>query len=116
MMPVFGKTPLHCRRFVYGYSLDSSDFPCYFVWPHRTQGGSFWLLESQTDRYVDLSLAGFLRPLGIRHFYDAFSLHAEVSIRTAAIEAFHFQEGDLSSDLVVSVDAACARGWADHKE
>ena len=55
-------------------------------------------------------------PLGIRHFYDAFSLHAEVSIRTAAIEAFQFQEGDLSSDLVVSVDPACARGWADHKE
>ena len=73
-------------------------------------------MESQTNRYVDLSLAGFLRPLGIRHFYDAFGLHAEVSIRTAAIEAFQFQEGDLSSDLVVSVDAACARGWADHKE
>ena len=36
--------------------------------------------ESQTDRYVDLSLAEFLRPLGIRHFYDAFSLHAEISI------------------------------------
>ncbi len=59
-------TPLHCRRFLYGYSLDSSDFPCYFVWPHRTQGNSFWLLESQTNRYVDLSLAGFLRPLGIQ--------------------------------------------------
>ncbi len=73
MMPVAGKTPLHCRRFVYGYSLDGSDFPCYFLWPHRTPGDSFWLLESQTHRYVDLSQAGFLRPLGIRHFYDAFS-------------------------------------------
>ena len=52
----------------------------------------------------------------IRHFYDAFSLHAEVSIRAAAIEAFQLQEGDLSGDLLVSVDAAVARGWADHQE
>ena len=44
MMPVAGKTPLHCRRFVYGYSLDGSDFPCHFLWPHRTPGDSFWLL------------------------------------------------------------------------
>ena len=116
MMPCVGKSPLHCRRFVYGYSLDGSDFPCYFLWPHRTQENNFWLLESQTHRYVDLSLADFLQPLGIRHFYDAFSLNAEVSIRTAALDAFQFQESDLSSDLLVSADAACARGWADHKE
>ena len=80
LAPVHGKTPLHGRRFVYGYSLDGSDFPCYFLWPVRTQEDSFWLLESQTQRYVDLEQAGFLRPLGIRHFYDAFSLRAEVSI------------------------------------
>ena len=76
---------------------------------------SFWLLESQTHRYVDLSQAGFLRPLGIRHFYDAFSLHAEVSIR-AAIDTFQFQQSDLSSDLVISSEAAVARGWAEHQE
>ena len=87
MAPVQGKTPLHCRRFVYGYSLDGSDFPCYFLWPVRTAEGSFWLLESQTRQYVDLEQAGFLKPLGLRHFYDAFSLRAEVSIRTAAISA-----------------------------
>ena len=116
MMPCEGKPPVHCRRFVYGYSLDGSDFPCYFVWPHRTQENNFWLLESQTHRHVDLSLAGFLQPLGIRHFYDAFGLNAEVSIRTAALDAFQLQENDLSSDLLVSADAACARGWTDHKE
>ena len=117
MMPVAGKTPLHCRRFVYGYSLDDgSDFPCYLLWPRRTPGGSFWLLESQTHRYVDLSQAGFLRPLGIRHFYDAFSLHAEVSIRAAAIDAFQFQPSDVSSDLVISSEAAVARGRAEHQE
>ena len=64
LAPVHGKTRLHGRRFVYGYSLDGSDFPCYFLWPVRTQEDSFWLLESQTHRYVDLEQAGFLRPLG----------------------------------------------------
>ena len=64
MMPCVGKSPLHCRRFVYGYRLDGSDFPCYFLWPHRAQENNFWLLESQTHRYVDLSLADFLQPLG----------------------------------------------------
>ena len=116
MMPVAGKAPLHCRRFVYGYSLDGSDLPCYFLWPLRTTGDSFLLLESPTHPYVDLSQAGFLRPLGIRHFYDAFSLHAEVSIRTAAIDAFQFQPSDVSSDLVISSEAAVARGWAERQE
>ena len=118
LAPAHGKTPLHCRRFVYGYSLDGSDFPCYFLWPVRTQEDSFWLLESQTQRYVDLEQAGFLRPLGIRHFYDAFSLRAEVSIRTAAIAAFQFQPEEVSSgsDLIISSAAAIARGWAEHQE
>ena len=114
--PVHGKTPLHGRRFVYGYSLDGSDFPCYLLWPVRTQEDSFWRLESQTHRYVDLEQAGFLRPLGIRHFYDAFSLRAEVSIRTAAVEAFQFKPDEVSSDLIISTAAAVARGWAEHQE
>ena len=109
-----GKSPLHCRRFVYGYSLDGSDFPCYFLWPHRTPEHGFWLLESQTHRYVDLNLAGFLQPLGLRHFYDAFGLKADVSIRASALDAFQLQEADLSSDLLVTATAAMARGWTDH--
>ena len=75
-------------------------------------------LESQTRRFVDLTQAGFLRPLGIRHFYDAFSLRAEaeVSIRTGAIAAFEFQPEEVSSDLIISTAAAIARGWAEHQE
>ena len=114
LAPEQGKTPLHGRRFVYGYSLDGSDFPCYLLWPLRTQAGSYCLLESQTRRFVDLEHAVFLHPLGLRHFYDAFSLRAEVSIRSAALAAFQLQEEDLSSDLVLSVAAAAARGWANH--
>ena len=116
IVPIHGKTPLHGRRFVYGFSLDGSDFPCCLLWPVRTQGNSFWLLESQTHRYVDLEHAGFLRPLGIRHFYDGFSLRAVVSIRTAAVDAFQFKPDEVASDLIISTAAAVARGWAEHQE
>ena len=116
LAPIGGKTPLHGRRFVYGYSLDGSDFPCYLVWPWRTEDNSFFLLESQTHRYVALDKAGFLHPLGLRHFYDGFSLRAEISIRSAALVAFDLQEDELSSDLILSQAAVVARGWADHQE
>ena len=116
LAPNAGKTPLHGRRFVYGYSLDGSDFPCYLLWPWRTRTSSFCLLESQTRRYVDLDQAGFLHPLGLRHFYDGFSLRAEVGIRSSALMAFQFQEEDVSSDLVLSHAAVVAKGWADHQE
>ena len=107
LAPNAGKTPLHGRRFVYGYSLDGSDFPCYLLWPLRTRASSFCLLESQTRRYVDLAQAGFLHPLGLRHFYDGFSLRAEVSIRSSALAAFQLQEEQA---------AVIAKGWADHQE
>ena len=90
LAPNAGKTPLHGRRFVYGYSLDGSDFPCYLLWPLRASS-----LESQTRRYVDLAQAGFLHPLGLRHFYDGFSLRAEVGIRSSALAAFQLQEEDV---------------------
>ena len=73
-------------------------------------------LSCQTHRYADLSLADFFEPLGKRDFYDAFGVHAEVSIRAAALDAFQLQEDDLAGDLLVSADAASARGWTDHKE
>ena len=75
-----------------------------------------FLLESQTHRYVALDQAGFLHPLGLRHFYDGFSLRAGISIRAAALVAFGFQEHELSSDLILSQAAVVARGWADHQE
>ena len=95
---------------MYGYSLDGSDFPCYLLWPKRTPTGSLCLLESQTQWYVDIEHAGFLHPLGLRHFYDRFSLRAEVSIRLPALEAFQLQEEEVSPDLVLSRAAVAARG------
>ena len=101
---------------MYGYSLDGSDFPCYLVWPWRTDSNSFFLLESQSRRYVALDQAGFLHPLGLRHFYDGFSLRAGISIRSAALAAFDLHEDELSNDLIVSQAAVVDRGWIDHQE
>ena len=69
LAPESGKFHFTGRRFVYGYSRDGSDFPCYLLWPLRTQAGSFCLLESQTRRFVDI----------------------EHGIRPAALAAFHLQ-------------------------
>ena len=38
------------------------------------------------------------------------------SIRTSALDAFHSQELELSSDLLVATAAAVERGWCDHEE
>ena len=63
LSPQPGKTPLYGRRFVYGHSLDGSDFPCYLLWPVRTPTGSYCLLESQTQQYVDMEHVDHLHPL-----------------------------------------------------
>ena len=63
-----------------------------------------------------LDQAGFLHPLGIRHFYDGFSLRAGISIRPAALAAFDLHEDELSTDLIVSQAAVVDRGWIDHQE
>ena len=39
MRPGRRPVPPRCRRFVYGYALDHSEFPCYLVWPFRDRGG-----------------------------------------------------------------------------
>ena len=94
-----------------GLFLDGSDFPCCLLWPVRTPTGSYCLLESQTQQYVDMEHVDYLHPLGLRHFYDGFGLQAEVSIRIPALEAFQLQDEDISPDLVLSPAAVAARGW-----
>ena len=85
LSPKPGKTPLHGRRFVFGYSLDGSDFPCYLLWPKRMPTGSFCLLESQTQRYVDIEHAGFLHPLGLRHFSGTSMMDSACELRSVFV-------------------------------
>ena len=53
---------------------------------------------------------------GVQHFYGAFGLKAELSIRPVAMSSFQLQEDELSSDLRVATKSAARRGWTDHKE
>ena len=83
---------------------------------YALQTGSYCLLESQTQQYIDMEHVDYLHPLGLQHFYDGFSLRAEVSKRMLALEAFQLQEEDISPDLVLSLAAVAARGWGGHHE
>ena len=76
-----------CRRFIYGYTLDHSEFPCYLLWPCRDQG-EYWLVDTMTDDYLLLSTKTYFRPLELHHFYDAFSLDGRSNLRKDALAQF----------------------------
>ena len=64
---------LHERRFIYGYGLDGSDFPCYLMWPERVgREQSVALLDSQANWWCKLTEAGYMCPLDLHHLMDAF--------------------------------------------
>ena len=82
-----GNVPLRCHRFIYGNALDHCEFPCYLLWPCRDQG-EYWLVDTMTDGYFKLSTETYFRPLGLHHFYDAFSLDGRANLRQDALAQF----------------------------
>jgi len=86
MVPMMRSVPPRCRRFIYGYALDHSEFPCYLLWPCRDQG-EYWLVDTMTDGYLKLSTETYFRPLGLHHFYDAFSLEGRANLRQDALSS-----------------------------
>lgn len=90
MMPPAGNIPPRCRRFIFGYALDFSEFPCYLLWPAREQG-RYWLLDSMSDGYFPLVSETFFRPLNTAHFYDAFALETKANLRHAALALFRWR-------------------------
>eukprot|EP00434_Breviolum_minutum_P045291 symbB.v1.2.040574.t1/scaffold7346.1/size11807/1 len=98
MMLQGGKVPPRRRRFIYGYALDHSEFPCYLLWPCRDQE-EYWLVDTMTDGYLLLSTETYFRPLGLHHFYDAFSLDGRANLRKDAIAQFQLAEEEPTSDL-----------------
>ena len=75
------------RRFIYGDALDHSEFPCYVLWPCRDQE-EYWLVDTMTNRSFKLSTETYFRPLGLHHFYDAFSLEGRANLRQDALAQF----------------------------
>ena len=61
-------------RYVFAYGVDNSDRPSYLLWPIRGGNGQFLLVDPWSGNYFDLEAAKFMEPIGIEHFFDAFSL------------------------------------------
>ena len=109
---------LHERRFIYGYGLDGSDFPCYLMWPERVGSEqSVALLDSQANWWCKLTEVGYMCPLDLHHLMDAFRITAELSsahLREIAVQ--QLPEGEVTADCQVSMDAARRKGWLVHEE
>ena len=113
MMPPTGRIPPRCRRFIFGYALDHSEFPCYLLWPTRAHG-RYWLLDSMTSEYFPLASETFFRPLNLAHFYDAFALEMKADLRQAAKVQFQLEDAELTSDLRLADSAVARKGWGQH--
>jgi len=61
--------------------MDGADMPCYILWPMHGK-----------------VICGFMAPVGIEHFFEAFSLDPKRPWRTAACQALGLQEGSILED------------------
>ena len=100
-------------RFIYGCALDHS-FPRYLLWPCRDQG-EYWLADTMTDDHLLLSTKTYFWPLGLHHFYDAFSLDGRANLRKDAPAQFQFEEEELTSDLRLTPAAVLRKQWGQHQ-
>lgn len=98
--------PVPCRhgqdeyqlRYVFAYAMDGMDLPCYIIWPCRAEHNSFWLLDAWKGDWVQMDRCGFLGPVGIEHFFEAFSLDPKRPWRTAACTALGILDGSIGDD------------------
>ena len=111
MVPLMRRVPPRCRRFVYGYALDHSEFPCYLLWPCRVQG-EHWLVDTMAQGSLKLSADAYFRPLGLHHFYEAFSIEGKAN----PLAQFGLKEAELTSDLRLTAAAVLRMQWGQHKE
>ena len=85
-------------RYVFGYAMDGTDLPCYILWPVRTEDQSFWCLDAWKGDWVQLDKCGFLGPVGIEHFFDAFCYCPQRPWRAAAIQALGIPSCHIAED------------------
>ena len=85
-------------RYVFGYAMDSSDLPCYILWPTRTAEQSFWCIDAWKGDWVRLDKCSYMAPLGIEHFFDAFCFDPQRPWRTAACQALGIPSCHVSED------------------
>ena len=85
-------------RYVFGYAMDGTDLPCYILWPIRTEDHSFWCLDAWKGDWVQLDKCGFIAPVGIEHFFDAFCFNPQRPWRTAACQALGIPSCHVAED------------------
>ena len=89
---------------MYGYALDGSTYPCYCICPTQIDG-SFQRMDSATGYISAISQTASIRPLGVAHFYNAFSVSHELdegpNFSSDALRAFDLPEAAISDDLKV---------------
>ena len=105
-VPIPGKDCPFQTRYVFAYGVDNSDRPSYLLWPFRGSNGQFLLVDPWTGNYFDLEAAKFMKPIGIEHFFDAFSLEKKRPLKADAASALNIPVKDVSDLLVVSQDRA----------
>ena len=81
--------------------MDNSDRPSYLLWPIRGGNGQFLLVDPWSGNYFDLEAAKFVKPIGIEHFFDAFSLEKKRPLKIDAASALNIQVNDVSDSLMV---------------
>ena len=85
-------------RYVFGYAMDGTDLPCYILWPMRTEDHSFWCLDAWKGDSVQLDKCGFIAPVGIEHFFDAFCFDPQRPWRAAASQALGIPSCHIAED------------------
>ena len=90
-------------RYVFGYAMDGTDLPCYILWPVRTEDQSFWCLDAWKGDWVQLDKCGFLGPVGIEHFFDAFCYCPQRPWRAAALQALGIPSCHIAEDTHITI-------------
>ena len=85
-------------RYIFGYAMDGTDLPCYILWAIRTEDHSFWCLDAWKGDWVQLDKCGFIAPVGIEHFFDAFCFSPQRPWRTAASQALGIPSCHIAED------------------
>ena len=105
-VPISRKDCPFKTRYVFAYGVDNSDRPSYLLWPIRGGNGQFLLVDPWSGNYFDLEAAKFMEPIGIEHFFDAFSLDKKRPLKVDAASALRIPVKEVSDLLVVSQDRA----------
>ena len=105
-VPISRKDCPFKTRFVFAHGVDNSDKPSYLLWPIRGVNGQFLLVDPWSGNYFDLEAAKFMEPIGLEHFFDAFSLDRKRPLKVDAAAALRIPLNEVSDSLVVKQDRA----------